>query len=216
MAETSDPDGTSDQLELAPNAVIGLQVCDRHFTTTKDTLTGESGFFSSLLSGPWDNVLDDGSYFIDTDPTLFEHILRYLRRGVFPLFFDTIKGHDYHLYISLLAEARYFQIPRLARWLEQKRYLAAVRVENTADEYLDGDLNWQRLVVPPGATLEYYPRQVTRTAYVCPRCSSRHKRTWQASECCESEMAIIREEETSTQMIVVKRAVIFQPEVCMP
>lgn len=100
--------------ELASDAPICIQVGGRRFTTTtKETLTEESAFFASLLSGWWNNALEDGSYFIDADPVLFEHILRYLRRGVFPLFFGAVKGHDYHLYLSLLEEARYFQIRRL-------------------------------------------------------------------------------------------------------
>jgi hypothetical protein len=93
---------------LAADTPIHLQVGGRRFTTTKETLTEESAFFSSLLSGRWENALEDGSYFIDADPVLFEHILRYLRRGVFPLFFDTAKGHDPYLYLALLEEARYF------------------------------------------------------------------------------------------------------------
>lgn len=80
------------------SAPIRLQVGERHFTTTRDTLTAESRYFASLLSGRWDNALEDGSYFIDADPMLFDHILRYLRRGIFPLFVDMAKGHDYHLY----------------------------------------------------------------------------------------------------------------------
>jgi hypothetical protein len=39
----------------------------------------------------------DGSYFIDGDVALFEPILRYLRRGVLPLFYDNAKGHDLYL-----------------------------------------------------------------------------------------------------------------------
>src|SRR4051812_26960470 len=106
--ETSKPVDTAQESapSLIANGRIDLQVGERRFTTTKDTLTTESGFFSSLLSGRWDNTLEDGSHFIDADPALFQHILRYLRRGVFPLFFDLEKGHDYSLYLSLLEEAR--------------------------------------------------------------------------------------------------------------
>ncbi len=113
---------------------------------------------SSLLSGRWDNALEDGTYFIDADPDLFEHVLRYLRRGVFPVFFDATNGHNYHLYFSLLEEARYFQIPRLADWLEKKRYLEAVNVTTTAEQYEDNQSGWRYLVAPPGTTLKYYPK----------------------------------------------------------
>ena len=57
--------------ELAADAPIRLQVGGCYFTTTKDTLTEESGFFASLFSRRWDNVLEVDSYFIDADPVLF-------------------------------------------------------------------------------------------------------------------------------------------------
>jgi len=41
----------------------------------------ESAFFAALFSGRWDNADADGFFFIDADPDLFEHILRYVRRG---------------------------------------------------------------------------------------------------------------------------------------
>ena len=85
-------------------------------------------FFRSLLSRWTDNLQDDGSYFIDIDPDIFHHILRYLRLGTFPVFFDKIKGHDYGLYSDVLAQARYFGIEPLGIWVEEKRYYAAVNI----------------------------------------------------------------------------------------
>lgn len=72
MADT--PGGTSESPkhpELAADAPIRLQVGGVNFTTTKDTPVEESEFFASLLSGRWDNAVEDGSYFIDADPVLF-------------------------------------------------------------------------------------------------------------------------------------------------
>src|SRR3569833_1283658 len=112
---------------LATDAPIVLQVAARRFVTMEDTLK-ESGFFKVLLSGRWTNRLEDGSYFIDADPTIFGHILNYLRRGVFPLCFDKDKGHDQTRYHEVFVEARYFRISALEEWLTQKRYLDAVRV----------------------------------------------------------------------------------------
>jgi hypothetical protein len=106
---------------------ITLQVGERRFVTTAETMTQESAFFAILFSGRWDNKQADGSYFIDADPQLFEHILRYLRRGVRPIFYDNVKGHDHALYFALLKEAQYFQIPKLESWLRGRNYLQAVR-----------------------------------------------------------------------------------------
>jgi len=205
-------------LELAADAPIRLQVGGRHFTTTKDTLT-ESGFFTSLLSGRWDSALEDGSYFIDADPTLFEHILRYLRRGVFPLFFDITNGHDYYLYLSLLEEARYFQIPRLEDWLEKKRYLEAVQVTSSSEQYDHGEIDWQRSVVPAGTTLEYHPFWGTKMVYICPRFIPQHRGK---PEACGRRCGAAQgddddtfEQEPSVRMLVIKRVVTFRSEVCV-
>ncbi|KAJ9137728.1 hypothetical protein NKR23_g8963 [Pleurostoma richardsiae] len=138
-----DPGAPAPRPSLASDVRVSLQVGERRFTTTKETLVGESHFFASLLSGRWKNALEDGSYFIDADPVLFEHILRFLRRGVYPLFFDVVKGHDHILYHSLQEEARYFGIPRLEDWLEQKRYLEAVRVDRTLEIRDEGTIAGQ-------------------------------------------------------------------------
>lgn len=85
---------------------LNLKVGERIFTTTRDTLSN-SGFFSALISGPWEgDLLMDGSYFIDADPDAFEHILKYLRHGTFPLFYDNAKGHDHRQYLGVLERKR--------------------------------------------------------------------------------------------------------------
>jgi BTB/POZ domain len=106
---------------------VTLNVGGRKFLTTIGTLVDRSNYFASLFSGRWAMPKQlDGSIFIDTDPNVFEHVLRYLRRGVFPLAFDKETGHDYKLYIEILSEARYFQIPKLEKWLEGKCYIHCV------------------------------------------------------------------------------------------
>lgn len=87
--------------------------------------------------------MEDGPYVIDADANLFEHVLRYLRRGVFPLFYEESKGHNFGLYLALLKEARYFKIKRLEQWLDKKRYLDTVKTEYSATE-LEGVKNLGR------------------------------------------------------------------------
>ncbi|KAL2260270.1 hypothetical protein VTK26DRAFT_5756 [Humicola hyalothermophila] len=222
MAGTSDHSEASDSLqhaELAADAPIRLQVGERYFTTMKDTLTEESAFFASLLSSRWDNALDDGSYFIDADPALFEHILRYLRRGIFPLFFDIVKGHDDHLYLSLLEEARYFQIPRLEDWLQRKRYLDAVQVAYTTDQYKDNYPSWHHFEVRSGVTVEYHPQWDIRKVYICPRGIPEHRGSPMS---CGRRCAAARgvnadsfDEEPYLKMLVLRRTVTFKPEGCV-
>ncbi|KAG0651939.1 BTB POZ domain-containing KCTD4 [Hyphodiscus hymeniophilus] len=147
---------------------IVLQVGERRFITTKETLTDESEFFTCLLSGRWSsNAQTDGSWFIDADPGLFEHILRYLRRGVLPIFHDSTKGHDHALYRALSVEADFFQIPRLRDWLKQKQYLRAVTTK-IYPTVVEG------IVRIPGTLaadeqVEYYPVWQMKKIYLCPR-----------------------------------------------
>lgn len=148
---------------------IRLQVGGQNFITRPETLTEESDFFRSLLSR-WEDCRDkqpDGSFFVDADPDLFKHILRYLRRGVLPLFYDDVQGHDHALYLAVLEEARFFGIPRLVDWLENKRYIQAVTISITATE-TEGlqDLKQRHA---SGERAEFHPVVRTEKYYVCPR-----------------------------------------------
>jgi hypothetical protein len=112
-----------------PARRIALEVGERRFTTLVSTLSEESTFFAALLSDRWtDSQSDDGSYFIDADGDLFVHILRYLRRGLLPVAYDNARGFDYGFYQALAAEAEYFGIDRLHRWIKEKKYLQTVRI----------------------------------------------------------------------------------------
>ncbi|PWY86595.1 hypothetical protein BO94DRAFT_546819 [Aspergillus sclerotioniger CBS 115572] len=152
-----------------PDRRLTLQVGERIFTTTRSTLS-ESTFLDSLLSSRWtSNALPDGSYFIDVDPTLFEHILRYLRRGIYPLFYSPDKGHDYALYAALLEEARYLGILKLQTWLEEKRYLNAVEVSTWMETIDDGDTSFLEKTRPANEWMELYPEWGVKKTYLCPR-----------------------------------------------
>lgn len=110
---------------------VALDVGGRKFITLASTLE-ESRFLSALVSGRWDhNKQEDGSFFIDADPGLFQYILEYLRRQRMPLFWDRENGHDLGRYKSLLQEAEYFDIPQLSRWLSDQEYMDAVTITTT-------------------------------------------------------------------------------------
>uniref|UniRef100_A0A8H7TQM8 BTB domain-containing protein n=1 Tax=Bionectria ochroleuca TaxID=29856 RepID=A0A8H7TQM8_BIOOC len=124
-------DGQSD----TENNRIQLRVGERLFHTTKETLTRESDYFAARLAR-WKDTDPDGSYFIDSDPTLFEVILRYLRTGTPPLFFDpATQTHDVAKYAALLSEARYFQIPSLVTWIVEQKYFQVIQVDTNIRVY---------------------------------------------------------------------------------
>lgn len=107
------------------DAPITLQVGEREYRTRASTLTGGSAYFASMLSGRWLGapVSVERSTFVDADPDLFQHVLQYLRRGVFPIFWKRNGGFDYALYTSLLQEARYFGVEKLQTSTAEEKYL---------------------------------------------------------------------------------------------
>lgn len=119
---------TNTEFEIAMPGKVVLDVGGRKFITLASTLS-ESQFLSALVSGRWDhNQQNDGSFFIDADPDLFQYVLEYLRRHLMPLCWDREKGHDLTRYTALLHEAEYYGIPKLSRWLKEQKYLDAVTI----------------------------------------------------------------------------------------
>jgi len=207
----------SDSPAPAVDSQITLQVGERHFITTHETLVAESHFFASLLSGRWDNAQEDGSYFIDADANLFEHILRYLRRGVLPIFYDKMKGHDYALYLALLEEAKYFQITRLKDWLEKKQYLLTLKTKYSATE-IEGA---EALLATLGTDMEveYFPAWSTKKVYICPRGIYVHRGNPCACgrDCrkAQGDADDIYDEEPFLRTLVVEKQAVFDVQTCL-
>jgi hypothetical protein len=213
----SNDEGPSKSSLAAQTRQITLQVGESRFVTAYETLVTESIFFASLLSGRWDNALPDGSYFIDADPTLFEYILRYLRRGVLPIFYDINKGHDHALYLALLEEARYFQIARLQNWLENKQYLHALAMECSVEE-VEGTSDLS-ITLPTDTGVVHYPRWETRKVYVCPRGIGCHR--GQPQNCgrkcmkAQGDEDAAYDEEPALRCLVVKKRIVLNLQDCV-
>ncbi|KAL4810941.1 hypothetical protein BDV18DRAFT_155557 [Aspergillus unguis] len=162
-------------LSLREDDIVNLQVGERRFTATRGTLIDKSLFFFRMLVPKQPSTRPDGSWFIDADPDLFEHILRFLRRGVYPVFYDTVKGHDLALYHDLLREAKFYEVFRLQRWLEEKQYMDAVKVSFSIKEI---DINWpvpSQDLGPGNTDVQYLSSWVPNHVYLCPRGIESHK-----------------------------------------
>jgi len=97
--------------------VVKLQIGERLFTASTETLTKGSDYFQEKFSRGCTDEVPGATYFIDRNGDLFEHVMEFLRSGRPPLFWDDIKGFDKPRYKALLAEARYFGVHRLVDWL---------------------------------------------------------------------------------------------------
>jgi hypothetical protein len=154
--------------------IIELQVGQQRFTALRSTLVEQSTYFKSLLSGRW-NTRADGSYFVDADPDLFAHILNYLRRpDVFPLFYDNVKGHDFLKYYALLAEARYFGIDALAKWIEDRGYAKVLSFEYTFERFEEPDHFKKTMQAGSDTLIECQQTSIPSKVWVCPTNRIRH------------------------------------------
>ena len=114
--------------ETAASDRVTLLVGERTFNTSLTTIA-PSAVLTRLttLHSP-----SEGPYFIDADPDLFAHVLRYLRTGIFPVFYSAGGGHDEPMYHALLSQAKFYDIPKLEDWLISKSYLESVRMRTWA------------------------------------------------------------------------------------
>lgn len=215
-SEESSPDPDP----ISTGSMINLQVGERRFTTTLVTLTTESGFFSSMFSSHWrqnNNKQADGACFVDADPDLFVHILRYLRHGQLPIFYANGTGPDYGLYAAVLGEARYFQIDRLVQWLERMRYLDVVKVQRIAFHAEELDVLQETNLA--SEDIEYHPFRTTRKVYVCPRDLADHRgKPYACRKLCHEARGDDEpehEEEPVVETLIIRKKVLFNHNLCV-
>lgn len=196
---------------------VTLQVGEGRFTTTVEILKG-SEFFAALTSGRWEsNRLEDKSYFVDADADIFAHILRYLRHEILPVFYDSLKGHDFPLYLAVLRQAEYFQIPRLMKWLQEKSYLQVVRFQHSAvlltgEHDISGSSTADTVV-------KYLPTWKAERVYVCPRSIASHRGNPKGcGRQCRNQQGE-REEEYEDQLtlttVAISKKAIFNEALCL-
>ncbi|KAH7069082.1 hypothetical protein BKA63DRAFT_536332 [Paraphoma chrysanthemicola] len=205
------------QTQPYPNPIT-LDIGGRTFKTSLSTLQ-ESGLFRQQLSDrfTWAPQVD-GSYFLDADPDLFEHLLRFMRRPeVFPLFYTKDRGFDYDLYNRLEAEVEYFQIDDLRDWIKEKRYEKAIMVHTSIAMAKEVDeVVPKRQSVNVEENWHVIPR--VRKVYVCPRGIVVHRgdpdRCGQACRKARGDDEIEYDEETYEEVVIVRKEVEFVAGAC--
>lgn len=173
---------------------------------------------ASMISQRWSSHRHtDGSYFIDADPEIFNHILRFLRHGVYPLCYSIDKGHNYALYAAVHAQAQYFLITNLSEWLSKQRYLQVVKIESSA-EVLENEF---RLAGATGSDtlVQYHPSWRVKSKYVCPRSISAHydnpRGCGRACRTALGDGEDKYEEVPVLSTLVVKEKVVFDRQLCV-
>ncbi|KAL8875230.1 MAG: hypothetical protein Q9198_006380 [Flavoplaca austrocitrina] len=156
----------------ASSVPVILEVGEQRFKVSRDTLSG-SPMLAAKVSERWSSdSQNDGSYFVDADPEIFKHILRFLRHGVYPLCYDKAKGHDFATYALIQKQADYFGVQKLVTWLRKELYLQAITITVTARIAEDVDEIEGRNI--SNDKISHYPTWKTVRNYVCPRGLSKH------------------------------------------
>ena len=206
-----------------------LRVGERLFRTFASTLTTESPFFADLLSERAMTMLQDygEAIFVDADPELFEHILRYLRHGVYPLFWDRQKGFDLGLYVALQREAEFYGIAQLEHWIKHQTYTKAVRVEYQTKEIA----GWEPLVETDGNIERTYHLQwitgntkgtfhqpwIKPSEYRCPRgIEGHHGNPSSCGKACEKarNTGVSDNQKVVLRTTVIEKQTTVIPNVC--
>lgn len=203
----------SDSPPVESDTVI-LQVDDKIFRTTKETLVEESAVFASRLFGP--SYLVDRKLTLDMDPVVFTHVLRYLRHGVLPFFYDQIRGFDHNLYSLVLAQADSLRIERLSSWIRDRRYLSTVKKERSAKMY--SDLMDDMIGSDSADTeCEYRFFQGKKRVYDCPRGIPVHNVPSDCGKQCNNARgdAPWYHDKDEVRLVEIKTKTVFDLQVCL-
>lgn len=86
--------------------IVTLDVGGRLFKVLSTTLQ-KSGKLQQMMDGKSAVFRQsDGSYYLDSDPDTFEHLIRFMRdSAVYPLFWNKQSGFDFDKYNRVRAEA---------------------------------------------------------------------------------------------------------------
>jgi hypothetical protein len=199
--------------------IITLDVSGRHFKVSSDILIAESGFFKRQLSAQYNwTPQRDGTYFIDADPALFEHLLNFMRRpSVFPVFWSQDKGFDYNLYQRLQAEAEYFQMSSLDKWIKEEKYLQAVTIRTYEPVTRDLDKVTQERIAGNMTKDWHYVPKVHKTSIRPRRIQCRYGKREACGGAChgyKGDDNTDYDEADYLEVVTVKREVVFDEEVC--
>ncbi|KAJ3181767.1 hypothetical protein HDU87_000785 [Geranomyces variabilis] len=166
--------------------IVKLNVGGREFLVGQSTLTLKSLYFATLLNGDFSHQLINDHIFIDADPDMFGHILRYLRRLEYPLFYKNGE-FEYSVYDQLRVEAEFFGLERLEKWIWNKEFQNVVVVERHTREileFVDDDVTRLELgsflelynkahdpdPLPANVKLEFLSQKAgTKAVWQCPR-----------------------------------------------
>lgn len=164
-------------------------------------------------------MMDENSIYVFEGTDSFTHVFDYIVHGVYPIFFASGRFHQIGEYAKVLAEADYFQVEGLAKWLREKKYLQAFKEEFEWREvegldHLDSVFLDRYTQANEETHFEFHPTMWTKKTYVCPRGISVHYgqpnscgQACAKAECRDYEDRFVKELVWNTA-VMVKRIVV--------
>lgn len=134
-----------------------------------------------------------------------------------PIFYDNGKGHEYTLYLAVLEQARFFGVEPLRKWLEEQKYLEAVKIVHSA-RLLEG------IEDVSGSTgshvkIEHHVTWKTKKVYVCPRAVFVHMGNRNAcGRLCRNAQGDADDEyrdEEVLKVLEVRKIITLDPKMCV-
>ncbi|OHE98966.1 hypothetical protein CORC01_05656 [Colletotrichum orchidophilum] len=117
-------------LDMPPyyRSQIKLEIGGRRFISSMEVLE-RSPWFKYIFSINFRDWYRDGVFHFDNDGDLFAHILRFLRTGMYPLFWDARNGFDYAMYAMIQQQAHFYMLYDLEAWIAQQKYHDVVETQ---------------------------------------------------------------------------------------
>lgn len=211
--------------DMVSNPTVRLEVGrGAHYTIKRETLSRFRYFRTLILINP---ALAP-KISVDANQDVFHHIMAYLRRGTYPLAVNAQGLHHVPTYLAILAEARHFELDRLARWIEEGRFAEAARVECTTtiryetdvDQADNGNVMTATITeqgkVVSNISREFFPAWGKRLVYRCPRGLHNEDRTWCGRKCNNAlgDAPPTYDEIPALRLLEVKKDLVIDPRLC--
>ncbi|KAF2658828.1 hypothetical protein K491DRAFT_755909 [Lophiostoma macrostomum CBS 122681] len=200
--------------------VIVLDVGGTKYKALRSTLTATSGHLRALLSEEkWTiQKQEDGSIYVEADPEVFCHLLRFMRQPeVYPLFWTLTEGFDYNLYNLLEKQAVYFQVDGLADWIRKKEYQKVIKFRRSEPktEELQSMSSYETCA---NEEIERYSIKRTEKVYVCPRGILSHRgHPEQCGRQCRNargDEPYDYEEKEVIEVVSIMKSISYDPKIC--
>lgn len=174
------PDGNPSAKHTEPKQyLIKFTNLDQEETICSRQLYRHTTWFHSLIESFKRDKSPVVTIPIDFEPEHFGHILRYIRTGLYPVFYDeALGGHNVPKYLIVKKCADMYGVEKLAQWLANKRYEEVVVKEYTIrweQRKQDQPNPYSHAYMPSDKTLTFIPTGHTEKVYTCPRDIAVHR-----------------------------------------